>query len=93
MKACQNPLHDCGNENDKDSKVTNPRAHGLGDVLNVYKYLEADRRGWPKHIVNSCCVCLGVCLKKEEFKCNLNKDLQIPLYEKVHHLETLLSSL
>ena len=93
MKACQNPLHDCGNENDKDSKVTNLRAHGLGDVLNVYKYLEADRRGWPKHIVNSCCVCLGVCFKKEGFKCNLNKDLQIPLYEKVHHLETLLSSL
>ena len=85
-KVCQNPLHNCWNKNDKDSKVINLRAHGLGDVLNVYKSLEADRGGRPQHIVSSCCVCLSVCFKKEEFRCNLKKDLQIPLNEKVNHL-------
>ena len=85
--ACQNPLHNCWNENEEDFKVINLRAHGLGDVLKVYKALEADRGkcGRPQHIVNSCCLCLQKCLKKDEFKCNLTKDLQISLNEKVNY--------
>ena len=84
-KTCQNLYHSSWIENDEDSKVINLRAHGLGNVLRVYKSLEADRGGRPQHIINSCCLCLQKLLKKEQLKCNLTTDVQTSLNEKVNY--------
>ncbi len=83
--TCHTPLHDDWNKKGIDSRIINLRAHGLPDVLNAYKSLESERGGRTLHIINSCCSCLGTCLKKEQFKEKLGKDLEISLNEKVNY--------
>ena len=84
-KVCQNPLHNSWNEHEEYCKIVNLRAHGLGDVLKVYKSLEVGRGGRPQHIVNSCCFCLQTLLKKEHLKCYLTDDAWISLNLKVNY--------
>ena len=82
--VCKNPLHEEWNENNDDSKCIHLRAYGLSEVLNVYKRLKIDHCGdQSRYISHSCCYCLSVCLKKEEFTRHLSSDLQISLKEKV----------
>eukprot|EP00795_Rhopilema_esculentum_P010439 gene10439-19142_t len=85
--VCKNPLHEEWNENNDDSKCIHLRAYGLSEVLNVYKRLKIDHCGdQSRYISHSCCYCLSVCLKKEEFTRHLSSDLQISLKEKINNI-------
>ena len=89
LKTCHNPLHKNWTEHLKNTeilnKIINLRAHSLGDVLTQYKSLVKDSAGRPKHITNSCCYCLSLCLIKEDFKTKICQDLQLPLHDKVRY--------
>ena len=55
--ACHNPYHEIWS-GEKEGKIICLRSNGLGEIINIYKKIDAENGGRKQNISKSCSDCL-----------------------------------